>query len=151
MAVSDHADDKINLSMTRGALLFGVPSLGMESQKLIELLQEGNLPAMYTAGLLDERFGFTLRMRQADDFHSICSKNNAIMYAFYETEETPTVCRVCTSDVLYHAILSTYRMRRHSVGFEKGRQRCWSVRVQLLTVLSRPETRSHGQVITIQC
>ena len=95
MTASDYPDDKINLNMTKGALLFGVPNQGMESQQLMSLLQEDDLPALYTASLLDERYGFRLRMNRAYDFYKACSRNNAIVYAFYETEETPMVCRVC--------------------------------------------------------
>ena len=93
MSASNHVDDKVNMNMTKGALLFGVPSQGMESQQLISLLQENNLPAVYTAGLLDERYGFRLRMNQVYDFYKACSGSNAVVYAFYETEETHTVLR----------------------------------------------------------
>ena len=94
MAASDNSDDQITLGATKGVLLFGVPTTGMDNQEIIGLLQEDNLPAAYTAGLLDERYGFRQHMKQADDFHDACAKSKAIMYAFYEIEKTPTVCRV---------------------------------------------------------
>lgn len=122
MAVGNSPDDKMNLDMVKGALLFGVPNLGMDNQEIIGLLQEDDLPAVYTASLLDERSGFRQRMKQTDDFHDACSKRDAIMYAFYETEKTPKVCRVCLSvlDICAHTELS--RIRKHSVGSEMDLQ-----------------------------
>ena len=116
MANSNHTDDETNLNMTKGALLFGVPNQGMESQKLMSLLQEDDLPAVYTASLLDERRGFRLRLNQADDFYKACSRSNAIIYTFYETEETPTVCRVRAFDFDRCAHAKYGRMRRLSAG-----------------------------------
>ena len=140
MATSDHTDDKNNLSMTKGALLFGVPNQGMKSQQLISLLQEDDLPAVYTANLLDERYGSKLRVRQAHDFYKACSRNNTIVYAFYETEKTSTVCRVCAFNLGCCAHAECDRMQRLSAGHGMDQQICWSVRPRPLTLAPRSET-----------
>ena len=151
MAVSNNSDDKMNLDMVKGALLFGVPNLGMDNQEIIGLLQEDDLPAVYTASLLDERSGFRQRMKQADDFHDACSKKDAVMYAFYETEKTSRVCRVWSSIFNICGLAEFSRIRKHSVGFGMDLQRFWSVRVPRRMVVLNIKTRYRGKAITTTC
>ena len=151
MAISDHTDDKISLSMTKGALLFGVPNQGMKSQQLISLLQEDDLPAVYTASLLDERYGSKLRTRRVYDFYRACSRNDTIVYVFYETEKTSTVCRVCTLNLDCCAHAECDRMQILSAGHGMDQQICWSARLRPLTLAPMIKTCFHGKVGTIIC
>jgi hypothetical protein len=84
--------DQINFTCTFGALLFGVPSSGMNVKALATMI--GHLPSSATLNDLDSRIGARLRMKQHRDFCKAFDFRDAILARFFELHETPTVRRV---------------------------------------------------------
>jgi len=74
---------------TYGALLFAVPSAGMDVEALATMV--GDLPARTTLNELDARIGQSLRRRQHRDFCEAFPFEDSKLARFYELHESPTV------------------------------------------------------------
>ena len=74
---------------TYGALLFAVPSAGMDVEAIASMV--GDLPARTTLHELDARIGQRLRLRQHLDFCEAFQFEDSVLARFYELHETPTV------------------------------------------------------------
>ena len=97
MQRSSHEVDRNNFIATYGALLFGVPSAGMDVEALAAMV--GDLPARSTLGDLDNRIGHRLRHRQHKEFCEAYSFEDSILARFFELDETPTVQKVLLEDL----------------------------------------------------
>jgi hypothetical protein len=84
--------DQQNFTSTFGALLFGVPSTGMNVDALATLI--GHLPSRTTLNDLDIRIGARLRMKQHRQFCQAFDFRDAILARFFELHETPTIQKV---------------------------------------------------------
>ena len=87
--------DEISFTSTFGALLFGVPSSGMNVTALATMI--GHLPSRTTLNDLDSRIGTRLRIKQHRDFCKAFDFRDAILARFFELHETPTVREVSAS------------------------------------------------------
>lgn len=74
---------------TYGALLFAVPSAGMDVEAIASMV--GDLPARTTLHELDARIGQRLRLRQHLDFCEAYQFEDSVLARFYELHESPTV------------------------------------------------------------
>ena len=90
--------DQANFRSTFGALLFGVPSSGMNVKALATMI--GHLPSRTTLNDLDSRIGTRLRLKQHRDFCKAFDFRDAIIARFFELHETPTVREVSASPFL---------------------------------------------------
>jgi hypothetical protein len=92
MKRSDHEIDRSNLMCSYGALLFGVPSLGMDVTALASMV--GHLPARTTLHELDHHIGNRLRHKQHREFCEAFNFKDSVLARFFELDGTPTVIRV---------------------------------------------------------
>ena len=92
MQRSEDEVDRANFVATYGALLFGVPSAGMDVKALAAMI--GYLPARTTLNDLDDRIGHRLRHRQHKEFCEAYHFEDSILARFFELNETPTVQQV---------------------------------------------------------
>jgi hypothetical protein len=84
--------DEENVVATYGALLFAVPSAGMDVEALATMV--GDLPARTTLHELDARIGQRLKLRQHNEFCKAFPFQDSVLARFYELHESPTVERV---------------------------------------------------------
>jgi hypothetical protein len=101
MSQSNDEMDWMNFVATYGALLFGVPSAGMEVEALASMV--GDLPARTTLHALDNRIGQRLRNRQHQQFCDAFQFEDSVLARFYELLESPTVQKVGCSGRLHVA------------------------------------------------
>ena len=87
--------DETNFTSTFGALLFGVPSSGMNVTALATMMC--HLPSRTTLNDLDSRIGSRLRIKQHRDFCKTFDFTDATLARFFELHETPTVRKVSVS------------------------------------------------------
>jgi hypothetical protein len=77
---------------TYGALLFAVPSGGMDVEAIASMV--GDLPARTTLHELDARIGQRLRLRQHTEFCEAFQFEDSVLARFYELHESRTVDKV---------------------------------------------------------
>ena len=140
MAKSNDPEDVYNLQSTIGALYFGVPGQGMRVEEMATMIQ--NLPARYTANLLDKDLGFRQRAKFEDDFQRALIYNDITIFLFYEEEKTKTLRMVMRHRILEKSrALTYYRIRKHKNGIETVLQYCWSSQILPHTVVSPWKTK----------
>ena len=82
-----------NMNSVYGALFFGVPSQGMDTEALAAMV-EGK-PQQHDLALLDQEVGIRLRSRQHEDFCRALDFTDSKIIQFYETRKTSTIIQVC--------------------------------------------------------
>ena len=82
---------------TYGALLFAVPSAGMDVEAIAAMVSD--LPARTTLYHLDARIGQRLRFRQHRDFCEAFPFEDSRLARFYELHESRTVEKVSCSTI----------------------------------------------------
>jgi hypothetical protein len=92
MKESSDSDDNYNLISVYGALFFGVPSQGMDTEALAAMV--GDKPQRYNLSLLDQEVGHRLRSRQHEDFCRALDFEDSKIIQFFETRKTSTVVEV---------------------------------------------------------
>jgi hypothetical protein len=92
MKKSSNREDQLIMKAIYGALLFGVPSQGMDVEAIAAMVQ--NLPSRYTLTFLDKRLGHTFRTRQQEEFCKAFDFQDSKIIQFYEAKESPTVQQV---------------------------------------------------------
>ncbi|KAH7330053.1 hypothetical protein BKA65DRAFT_460559 [Rhexocercosporidium sp. MPI-PUGE-AT-0058] len=89
MKESSDSDDNYNLISVYGALFFGVPSQGMDTEALAAMV--GDKPQRYDLSLLNQEVGHRLRSRQHEDFCRALDFEDSKIIQFFETRKTSTV------------------------------------------------------------
>jgi hypothetical protein len=99
---------KESVVATYGALLFAVPSEGMDVEALATMVDD--LPARATLHELDARIGQRLRRRQHLDFCEAFPFEDSILARFYELHESRTVEKVSYSSasLVYSVLCGLY-------------------------------------------
>jgi predicted MarR family transcription regulator len=92
MKKSSDKDDNYNLISVYGALFFGVPSQGMDTEALAAMV--GDKPQRYDLSLLNQEVGHRLRSRQHEDFCRALDFEDSKIIQFFETRKTSTVVEV---------------------------------------------------------
>jgi len=92
MKESSNSDDELNLNSIYGALFFGVPSQGMDTEALAAMV--GDRPQRYDLSLLNQEVGHRLRSRQHEEFCKAFGFEDAKIIQFFETRKTSTVREV---------------------------------------------------------
>lgn len=92
MKESSDSNDNRNLDSVYGALFFGVPSQGMDTEALAAMV--GDKPQRYDLSLINDQVGHRLRSRQHDDFCKAFDFKDSKIIQFFETRKTPTVVEV---------------------------------------------------------
>jgi hypothetical protein len=92
MKESSDRDDSDNLISVYGALFFGVPSQGMDTEALAAMV--GDKPQRYDLSLLNQEVGHRLRHRQHEDFCRALDFEDSKIIQFFETKKTSTVVEV---------------------------------------------------------
>ncbi len=108
MKDSSDTDDNNNLRSVYGALFFGVPSQGMDTDTLAAMI--GDKPQRYDLSLLNQEVGFRLRNQQHEDFCKALDFKDSKIFQFFETKKTPTVVEV--SRILLSAVMNTTNQNR---------------------------------------
>lgn len=93
---------------TYGALLFAVPSAGMDVEALATMV--GDLPARTTLNELDARIGQRLRRRQHHDFCEAFPFEDSKLARFYELHESPTVEKASQPICLFLGCAECYKV-----------------------------------------
>ena len=89
MKNSELGDNMLNLQSTYGALLFGVPSQGMDVRALTTMVK--NLPSRDIGHFLDQNFNFRLRNKQHQAFCDAFDYKTSKIVHFFEQKMSPTV------------------------------------------------------------
>ncbi|KAE8440868.1 hypothetical protein EG329_006366 [Mollisiaceae sp. DMI_Dod_QoI] len=89
MKDSSDSNDELNLMSVYGALFFGVPSQGMDTEALAAMV--GDKPQQYDLSLLNNQVGHRLRSRQHDDFCKAFDFEDSKIIQFFETRKTSTI------------------------------------------------------------
>jgi hypothetical protein len=92
MKESSDNNDRLTLNSVYGALFFGVPSQGMDTEALAAMV--GDRPQRYDLALLDQEVGHRLRRRQHEEFCKAFDFEDAKVIQFFETRKTSTVVEV---------------------------------------------------------
>jgi len=92
MKESSDSEDNCNLNSVYGALFFGVPSQGMDTEALAAMV--GDKPQRYDLSLLNQDVGHRLRSRQHEDFCGAVDFKDSKIIQFFETRKTSTVIEV---------------------------------------------------------
>lgn len=92
MKESSDNNDNCNLNSVYGALFFGVPSQGMDTEALAAMV--GDKPQRYDLSLLNQEVGHRLRSRQHEDFCRALNFGDSKIIQFFETRKTSTVVEV---------------------------------------------------------
>lgn len=92
MKASSDNNDHRNLNSICGALFFGVPSQGMDTEALAAMV--GDKPQRYDLSLLNHQVGHRLRNKQHDEFCKAFDFQDSKLVQFFETRMTSTVVEV---------------------------------------------------------
>ncbi len=92
MKESSDSNINRNLNSVYGALFFGVPSQGMDTEALAAMV--GDKPQRYDLSLLNNQVGHRLRSKQHDDFCKAFDFEDSKIIQFFETRMTSTVVEV---------------------------------------------------------
>lgn len=133
MKESPDNNDEWNLISVYGALFFGVPSLGMDTEALAAMV--GDKPHRYDLSLLDQKVGHRLRLRQHEEFCNAFDFVDSKIIQFFETKMTSTVVEV--GRILVSSIIDiTHQNRTQSQrsGHVPVRKRCSSILRRQLSV-----------------
>lgn len=98
MHESQAEDDKANLHALRAALFFAVPTLGMNIESLIPMVE-----GKPNEDLVKSLKGTSETLRRQKEPFDIASQSFS-KYWYYETKESPTARLVCT-DFIFPSIL----------------------------------------------
>ena len=105
MKASDDQDVKLGVQCTYGALFFGVPSQGMDTKALANMVE--GTPGQFTLTLLNQSHGFELRHKQHQEFCRAFNYEDLKITYFYEQRKSPTVQKVLVFSIL---ILTQYTL-----------------------------------------
>jgi hypothetical protein len=92
MKESSDSDDNCNLNSVYGALFFGVPSHGMDTEALAAMVKSE--PQRYNLSLLNQEVGHQLQSPQYEDFYKPFDFEDLKIIQFVEMRKTPTVVEV---------------------------------------------------------
>jgi hypothetical protein len=133
MKESSDKDDNYNLISVYGALFFGVPSQGMDTEALAAMVEDK--PQRYDLFLLNQEVGHRLRSRQHEDFCRAFDFEDSKIIQFFETRKTSTVVevgRILVSSVI--DITNQNRTKLQRSGHVLARRSCSSILRQQLSV-----------------
>ncbi|KAI0105430.1 hypothetical protein GGR51DRAFT_519311 [Nemania sp. FL0031] len=83
---SKNRDDQLTLMSIYGALFFGVPSQGMDTQHLAAIVS--NNPTQFTVSLLDREVGSRLRMSRHEEFCRAFPYTDSKIMQWFESRKT---------------------------------------------------------------
>jgi hypothetical protein len=92
MRKSEDKEDFTHITSTYGALLFGVPTHGMDVEAMVDMVLEKS--SRYTLGLLDKEVGSFFRLDRREAFCQAFDFPDSRIIQFYEMGRSPTVQKV---------------------------------------------------------